>query len=259
MTLNKTLWIAAALALCAGAASAQTELKAALDSARASVKGMKTCDEGRELDVPLELVMTPASGGPARTLAFAYAGCEWTDRNDYLPPYTERSYEAKGGYALTIVTDEGRDFSEVLLSRNGKWIGSLGTPANAALASGDPVSLGAATLRNASKPLFPQLKACEAADWSKAAASAPAREDGKPATGWEGRMGPSLVLLTKTAAYYYHEDCDICAEITRCELSTGGLSSFAVAHMLDCSDLVIGSTMINWGGSGFSGGGGSIP
>lgn len=142
MTLKKTLLTAAALALAAGAASAQTELRAALDAARAAV--------------------ATAPRTPTK-------------------------------------------------------------PADAASA--------------APKSVFPELKACESADWSKTGTSSPVRTEGAPATGWEGRMGPSLVLLTKTAAYYYHEDCDICAEITRCELSTGALSSHAIAHMLDCRDL----------------------
>jgi hypothetical protein len=95
----------------------------------------------------------------------------------------------------------------------------------------------AAVAASSAKPVYPQLLKCEAADWSKASGSgAPARSGGKPETGF-GRGGPSLVLLTKTSAFYYHEDCDICAEITKCELGTGALSSVAVAHVLDCSDI----------------------
>jgi acyl-coenzyme A thioesterase PaaI-like protein len=86
------------------------------------------------------------------------------------------------------------------------------------------------------KQMFPQLMSCEAADWSKAAVSAPVRTEGKVDLGWI-RGGTSLVLLTKTAAYYYHEDCDICAEVTKCELATGRLSSAVVAHSVDCADM----------------------
>jgi hypothetical protein len=128
-------------------------------------------------------------------------------------------------------------------------VGKLESFTVAALASGDPQSddlkdheqwqklNGRAVLRNAAKPLYPQLKACESADWSKTGTSAPSRDGGKPALGWDGRSGPSLVLLTKTAAFYYHEDCDICAEVTRCELSTGALSSAKAAHSVDCADM----------------------
>ena len=272
MKSEKTLLIAAAFALCAGPASAQQELRAAFDAARAAarssvakpaapskgavaVSAPTTCDDAKELETPLEIVVTPAQGYPVSETRYEYVGCEWAPRNDYLPPYTTRSYRSKDGAGLTVVTDEGSALSVVLLSEGKNWSARVGVPSknmlvgNEALASGDPVSAavvdaaddrvgrGSATIRNAAKPLFPQLKACEAADWSRAAASAPVRSNGKPAMGWEGRMGPSLVLLTKTAAYYYHEDCDICAEVTRCELSSGALSSAAVAHSVDCGDL----------------------
>ncbi len=99
------------------------------------------------------------------------------------------------------------------------------------------VAEGRAVLRDSAKPLYPQLKACESADWSGAALSAPRRDaDGGLATGYSG-PAPSLVLLTKTAAYYYREDCDICAEVTRCDLSTGRLSSVVAAHSVDCADM----------------------
>lgn len=51
------------------------------------------------------------------------------------------------------------------------------------------------------------------------------------------RAGYSLVLLTTTDAYFYHEDCDICAAVLRCELKTGKLTDYKVAHSVDCSDL----------------------
>lgn len=49
--------------------------------------------------------------------------------------------------------------------------------------------------------------------------------------------GGGLVLLTKTDAYYYHEDCDICAEVTRCSLKDGAVSTLKAAHSVDCGDL----------------------
>lgn len=51
------------------------------------------------------------------------------------------------------------------------------------------------------------------------------------------RGGPSLVLLTTTDAYFYHEDCDICAAVERCSLKDGAISNFKTAHSVDCGDL----------------------
>jgi hypothetical protein len=259
---NTLLLSAAFAALSAGPSLAQTvapepatTLSAALDQARAAVaasaaKAIPSCADAKELETPFSLTTSYADGRPPLELSFEYAGCEEVGRNDYLPPYTERSYKGADGYGLTIVTNDGAAQSDVLASKGKDWIGQFGAIANETLVSGNPISAGdvsvkeaaterkgKAVLRDAAKPLYPQLKKCEAADWSKAAVGSPAREAGKPATGWEGRMGPSLVLLTKTAAFYYHEDCDICAEITKCELSSGALTSVVSAHMADCSDL----------------------
>jgi len=46
-----------------------------------------------------------------------------------------------------------------------------------------------------------------------------------------------LVLLTTTDAYFYHEDCDICAAVERCSLKDGSLSNFKTAHSVGCGDL----------------------
>ena len=51
------------------------------------------------------------------------------------------------------------------------------------------------------------------------------------------RDGFSLVLLTTTDAFFYHEDCDICAAVERCELKTGKISTYKTAHSVDCRDL----------------------
>ncbi len=51
------------------------------------------------------------------------------------------------------------------------------------------------------------------------------------------RGGVSLVLLTTTDAYFYHEDCDICAAVDRCSLKDGVISGFKAAHSVNCSDL----------------------
>lgn len=51
------------------------------------------------------------------------------------------------------------------------------------------------------------------------------------------RSGLSLVLLTTTDAFFYHEDCDICAAVERCSLKDGSLTNFKTAHSVDCGDL----------------------
>ena len=51
------------------------------------------------------------------------------------------------------------------------------------------------------------------------------------------RDGVSLVLLTTTDAFFYHEDCDICAAVERCSLKDGSLSTFKTAHSAGCRDL----------------------
>lgn len=47
----------------------------------------------------------------------------------------------------------------------------------------------------------------------------------------------SLVLLTTTDAFFYHEDCDICAAVERCSLKDGSLSNFKTAHGVGCDDM----------------------
>lgn len=51
------------------------------------------------------------------------------------------------------------------------------------------------------------------------------------------RDGLSLVLLTTTDAYFYHEDCDICAAVERCSLKDGSITNFKTAHSVGCGDL----------------------
>ncbi len=265
---NRILLVLAA-ALFARDAAAQVELSAAYEAAKSAAPSVavktaaqapvaaaaksapSSCEDAKELETPLEFALKYADGRKPLDLRFEYAGCDWAPRNDYLPPYTERSYKAADGYGLTILTNDGEKASDVLFSKDGKWVGNFGAYDNAAIVSGDPVVvnaadheddkkiLGASTLRNAAKPLYPQLKGCETADWSKASATgAPARENGRPVTGYSNNRGaPSLVLLTKTAAFYYHEDCDICAEVTRCDLTSHALTSAVAAHSVDCADM----------------------
>lgn len=251
----KPLLLAAAFAaLAAGSVRAQTDdtaLSAALDGARAAVaaspaKPISSCADAKELETPFEVKITPADGSKPREVGFEYAGCEEVGRNDYQPAYTERSYKGADGYGLTIVTNDGESSSEVLVSQGRDWVSRFGTVENEALVSGNPQTGGVvglnggakgdAEIRDAAKPIYPQLAACESASWS-GPNGAPRRDaSGKPETGY-GSNGPSLVLLTKTAAYYYHQDCDICAEVTKCELSTGRMSSVAVAHSAGCDDV----------------------
>jgi hypothetical protein len=263
MKSNHSLSLAAAFSLLAAGSSAarapaepEAALRAALDDARAAVaaspaKPIPSCADAKELETRFEMTVSFAGGRQPLELSFEYAGCEEEGRNDYLPPYTTRSYKGQDGYELVFVTNEGASETDVLLSKGGRdWVGRFSMFANADLVSGRPLAVGGVTLkdsasevkgkavlRDSAKPLYPELKACEAADWSKASGTgAPQRSNGKPETGY-GRGGPSLVLLTKTAAYYYHEDCDICAEVTKCELATGKLSSQIAAHSISCEDM----------------------
>ena len=52
-----------------------------------------------------------------------------------------------------------------------------------------------------------------------------------------GPMQVSLVLQTAKEAFYYYEDCDICAEIDKCDLKTGAVSRVVAAHSAGCSDI----------------------
>ena len=49
--------------------------------------------------------------------------------------------------------------------------------------------------------------------------------------------GVSLMLLTETHAYYYSEDCDICASLDMCDLKTHKVYNVISAHSVSCSDL----------------------
>ncbi|MCX5792924.1 MAG: hypothetical protein NTY45_12030 [Elusimicrobia bacterium] len=67
---------------------------------------------------------------------------------------------------------------------------------------------------------------------------------GQPLRGFEksyyteyGPMLVALVLQTSKEAYYYYEDCDICAEIDKCDLKTGAISRVVAAHSAGCQDI----------------------
>ncbi|MDE2489721.1 MAG: hypothetical protein KGM24_02660 [Elusimicrobia bacterium] len=178
-----------------------------------------SCEPAKELEVPFELTVP----GAAAPLALTYAGCAEFGRNDYLAGYTERSYKGAGGYALTLVTghDDGAypsatpDESEVLVSKGGTWVARLGTIANAALVSGAPEGRAGWTVRADD----PALDACRAA-LPKAV------------------YGPNeLWLLTAKTAYFYRQDCDICAELDACDLASGAVKAEITAHAVSCPDL----------------------
>ena len=231
-TLRSLLAVSVALS-CAAQAAYAVELETAFaeqaDSVRAaSSKIGKDCSEAKELETRFELKVTFPGGAQPLDISFTYSGCREEGRNDYLPPYTDRGYEGRDGYALTIVTEEGESKSEVLLSHDKEWF-RFGKIANASLVSGDLLTVGklltgTATLRGVPRELsekFPQLKACDA-------------EASKLFTYYgAGR----LMLLTDAGAYYYHEDCDICAAIDVCDLKTHAMKNIVSAHSAGCSDL----------------------
>ena len=232
--------IIAPLLLAAVAASAQPGGSAQ----KAAAAAVPSCSDAKELETDFSMTLTFADGSKPVELKLVYAGCVEEGRNDYLPPYTERYYKGQDGYALTLVTEDGRDGSDVLLSKGADWVGRFSTISNATLVSGNDVaaggvelkdaSKGKAVLRKAPKVLYPQLLPCEAAV-TKALGAALRDLAGKPVMGYQAR--PSLVLLTPTDAYYYHEDCDICAEVTRCELKAATVTSLIAAHSVSCADM----------------------
>ncbi|MDE2292742.1 MAG: hypothetical protein KGL53_11730, partial [Elusimicrobia bacterium] len=172
--------------------------------------------------------------GKAVTLEFAYAGCREEGRNDYLPPYTERSYRAAGGYGLTVITDEGEPRSEVLLSKGSAWVGRYGLLLNDALTSGRVLSLSGTLLRGVTADGRRLLAAAEACSEQVSKRLVPA----------DVPAAVSLLMLTDREAYLYHEDCDICAEADRCDLRTGAVSEAVTAHSVDCFDLKPSGTVV---------------
>lgn len=219
---------------------------AALVAAQTGPKVPASCADAKELETSYDVRLIDASGHKI-DLRFEYAGCDEEPRNDYLPPYTERSYKAADGYGLTITTNEGEEGSDVLLSRGTAWIGRFGYQKNAKVVSGeeiatndvviaqgrDQVKYGA--ILRATYGVFAQTKICDEGI-KKLAGSSPRGSDGKVSTGFS-RGGPSLVLLNNAKAYYYHEDCDICAELDVCDLTTGATGAVITAHSVSCSDM----------------------
>lgn len=94
---------------------------------------------------------------------------------------------------------------------------------------------------------FPQRPVCEAALAKSMKWATPvfAAASGRPFRGFDAvgygesrSVGVSLVLLTDSAAYYYYESCDICADVDRVDLKTYEVTTAVAAHSVRCEDLV---------------------
>jgi hypothetical protein len=186
----------------------------AVQAAKAAPAAPKSCADAKELETTFALNVP----GQAAPIELTYADCDEEPRNDYLPPYTQRVYDGKNGYGLAIVTDEGSGDSDVLVSKGKDWVGRFGKVDNKTILSGNVIAADGYSLK-AAKAAVPAVPACDAA--------LP-----KPVYG-----DNQLWLLTKTKAYYYREDCDICAELDSCDLQTHVIKEEIRAHSVDCSDL----------------------
>jgi hypothetical protein len=196
------------------AVAGQSADAGATQTPKAAPAAPKSCADAKELETTFQLTVA----GKSVPIELTYADCDEEPRNDYLPPYTQREYKGTDGYGLAIVTDEGSADSDVLVSKGKDWVGRFGKIDNKAILSGKDMTADSYTLRSA-KPAVPVVPACEAA--------LP-----KPVYG-----DNQLWLLTKTKAYYYREDCDICAELDSCDLQTHVIKEEIRAHAVDCSDL----------------------
>ena len=118
--------------------------------------------------------------------------------------------------------------------------------------------VGAADIKDIISSIFPAPSAIKEAGINQAPSSCEAAmaksldfrqtafRDGKgePLSGFEaayysesGPMPVSLVLRTENEAYYYHQDCDICAAVDKCDLKTSKVSNVISAHSITCQDL----------------------
>jgi hypothetical protein len=180
-----------------------------------------SCGEpGKALETPFELSVPKG----AEPIQMTYAGCKEEGRNDYLSGYTERYFKGAGGWGVTFVTEHGDGAypkadetkkSDVLVSKGKDWVARMTGVPNAKLVSGDALKDGDFSVRAHKAPSFPR---CEAAIKTY-------------------YRGPELWMVTKTTAYYYHEDCDICAELDACDIATGALKVEIVAHSVSCEEL----------------------
>jgi hypothetical protein len=199
---------------------------AAQDAPKGKAVGSYTppsCGEpGAALEKAAFELSIPGGKAPMRLI---YAGCREEGRNDLIAGFTERTYKGTDGYFLTLVTAHGDGayngggdptVSEVFVSKGNDWVARMGYQKNAALASGVRAADSGYTLSTAKA--LPSTAKCEA-------------NLQKPI------YGPNeLWLLTPTKAFYYHEDCDICAQLDSCDLKTGAMKAEITAHMVSCQD-----------------------
>lgn len=83
---------------------------------------------------------------------------------------------------------------------------------------------------------YTDLKRCDES-FKKAFGTGVLDPKGAPTKGFSYSPAYQLVLLTTTDAYFYHNDCDICAAVEKCSLKDGKITNFKTAHSVDCRDL----------------------
>lgn len=127
----------------------------------------------------------------------------------------------------------------------GAYAGELNSLRAADVKAGSPAAAPALSIAR-TYPAQPAPSVCEAAMAKSLNFRETVFRDVKdqPLRGFEngyytghGPMLVSLVLQTKKEAYYYYEDCDICASVDKCDLQTGAVQPVVAAHSAGCSDL----------------------
>lgn len=86
-------------------------------------------------------------------------------------------------------------------------------------------------------PLSGQRAAASAKARAAAQKAAPAVKGCDEAAAKYAGNGVTLMLLTETAAYYSHQDCDICDQLDACDLKTQKMGTLKTAHSISCEDL----------------------
>lgn len=225
------LTLAAALLL-ASSARAQTLSEAGAEAARITAEAPRSsCPDGREqYERRFQLYLRPAGNGPSQSVYFLYKSCYEHGERGQEGPGTVRTYEPKeGGWKLTLTLYEGNGYADVRLWRGEQYLGRLGAIRNEAAAANqfvriDRVLGGDAELRGVPiEPVdrFPQLALCEE-QFNR---------------NYQPSRNAYLMMLTDEQAYYYYEDCDICAAVDWCDLKTGRFGTVRAAHSVSCSDI----------------------
>ena len=173
------------------------------------------CPDAKELERSFELTVVPAGGVPV-VLKFEYSGCDAVPRNDLQAPYTERDYDAPGGFGLTIVTDDGRDFSDVLFSKGKTWLGRFGSIPNSDLVSGKVLKVSDQDKKLKDDPLLRGIPAGGSAIF--AAVRACEKQMDRSLSGQTLFSETRLMFVTDSGAYFHYEACDICAATKICIL-----------------------------------------